>query len=53
MKGIWFVLVGLVLAIWIRNWQKTSSVQGAQPFTGVTPQRGIFGTDTTVVAGAM
>lgn len=51
-KGIWFAIIGLVFAMWVRNWAKTSSTQGA-PFTGVSPQRGIFGTDGTVVAGAM
>lgn len=48
-NGIWFAIAGLVLALWVRNWAKTSSVQGT-PFTGITPQRGIYGTDGTPVA---
>ena len=49
-NGIWFAIAGLVLAMWVRNWAKTSSAQGASIFTGITPQRGIFGTDGTPVA---
>jgi hypothetical protein len=48
----WLILVAAIVAgLMFRNWSKSSASQGVA-FTGLTPQRGVYGTDATPVAGA-
>lgn len=49
-KGITALVIALVLGYFVKQWSTKSTV--TTPFTGITPQRGIFGTDATPVAGA-